>query len=162
MKLDSNNRFPLLKKTAGISLRGAFLAALVIGLSACGGSSLDAANALASLGNTGPTNSNNNTNSNTNAPSNSGGSVTAVVNLSWTAPTTRIDSTAVVPSDIGGYHIYYGTDQANLQLLADINDGAVTTFDTQALSSGTYYFAVAAYDSNGAEGKVSNVAQKVI
>lgn len=171
MKSYSSDRFSSLTKYAGISLRGAILASAVMGLSACGGSTVDSVNALASLGNTGPVSNNNGsggtgntggTGSGSNTGSGSGSPVAVSVNLSWTAPSTRLDNTAVTPSAIGGYHVYFGTEQSNLQLLTDINDSAVTTYDTQALSAGTYYFAVAAYDSGGVEGRLSNVAQKVI
>lgn len=182
MKLYPNNRFSNMKKCSGVLVRGAFLISIAIGLSACGGSAVDTANALASLGNTGSTTNNSATTptttpttttttttiptTTTSGSGSSGGTapapVAVSVNLSWSAPSTRLDNTAIVSSDIGGYHVYFGTDQASLQLLTDIADSTVTTFDTQALSSGTYYFAVSAYDSNGVEGRLSNIAQKVI
>ncbi|MBI1194471.1 MAG: hypothetical protein GC138_01310 [Gammaproteobacteria bacterium] len=147
-----------MNKYAGASIRGVFLLAVMTGLTACGGSGVDTVNALTSLGNTGTVTNNGSSGSG----SGSGSTAVASVNLSWIAPSTRLDNTAILPSDIGGYHVYYGTAQTNLQLMTDIGDASVTTFDTPALSSGTYYFAVAAYDSNGVEGRLSNIAQKVI
>jgi len=174
MTLITDNWLSFVKKYLVIAVRGVFLGGVAVGLSACGGGGVDTAKALASLGSSesaasSSTASTSTTSGSTSGNTTSGGTTTPApapvavsVNLSWNAPSTRLDNTAVVPADIGGYHVYFGTDQSSLQLLTDITDGAVMTYDTQTLSSGTYYFAVAAYDSNGAEGRLSNIAQKVI
>ncbi len=88
--------------------------------------------------------------------------VKRTVDLSWTAPSTRIDDTAVVPSDIGGYRVYYGNDSKQLQLLKDIQDPTRTTLTTPDLPPGTYYFAITAYDAHGTESGLSNIAQKQV
>lgn len=98
-------------------------------------------------------------------PANQPPTATAVkrkVSLSWTPPSTRIDNSPVVPSEIGGYRVYYGNDSTQLQLLKEITDPTQTTMTTQDLAPGTYYFAIAAFDSFGTESKVSNIVQQQI
>lgn len=58
---------------------------------------------------------------------------------------------------VAGYHLYYGTASGNYT--ANIEVGNVTTMTVFGLSSGvTYYFAMTAYDTNGAESGFSNEA----
>jgi len=176
MTLITDKQLPFMKKYFAFALRGVFLVTIAVGLSACGGDGANTVNALTSLGSSGSV-ADNSTNTTTTASTGSTPStgstlssnttpapvpVAVSVSLSWNAPSTRIDNTAISPSDIGGYHVYFGSDSSNLQLLTDINDPSITDYSTQALSAGTYYFAVSAYDSTGAEGRLSNIAQKVI
>ncbi len=84
------------------------------------------------------------------------------VSISWNAPTVRIDNAPVVPSEIGGYRIYYGSDSNNLQLLTEITDPGRTNFTTAELTPGSYYFAVTAYDVYGTESQYSNIDNKVV
>ncbi|MGO9380146.1 MAG: carboxypeptidase regulatory-like domain-containing protein, partial [Dissulfurispiraceae bacterium] len=83
------------------------------------------------------------------------GSVTnayASVTLNWTAPTTNTDGTLL--TDLAGCNIYYGTSSGNYT--AEINVGNVTTYTFTNLAAGTYYFAVAAYDTSGNQSVYSN------
>lgn len=74
---------------------------------------------------------------------------TATISLSWNAPTTRADNTALTANEIGGYEIYYYLDGTPIGdgEVATVNDGS-TNYTTPALSAGTYHFAIATYDTN--------------
>jgi Fibronectin type III domain len=80
--------------------------------------------------------------------------------LTWQAPTGNTNgSTPVTP--LTGYHIYYGTSAAALN--QSIVVGASTTsYEITGLSSGTWYFAVAAMAADGTESPQSNVGSKTI
>jgi hypothetical protein len=86
----------------------------------------------------------------------SSGSVT----LSWTAPTQNTDGTAL--TNLAGYRIYYGTSASALTQMVQVNGVGIASYVIENLSPATYYFAVRAYTSGGAESSNSNVASKVI
>jgi hypothetical protein len=84
-----------------------------------------------------------------------------VATLSWTAPTMNTDNTPL--TDLAGYRIYYGTDQAALyqEIPIDIPVSQLTHQITN-LDSGTYFFSVTARNSVGVESELSNVVSKTI
>jgi hypothetical protein len=84
---------------------------------------------------------------------------TGAASLSWTAPTTNSDGTAL--SNLAGYRIHYGTTTAMTQT-AQVTTAGVTTYTLGNLTSGTWYFAVSAYATSGAESTLSNTASKTI
>ncbi len=78
--------------------------------------------------------------------------------LSWTPPTTNTDGTAL--TDLAGFKVYYGTASGSYTQV--VNVGYVTTYTVNNLTSGTYYFAVTAYDTSGYESGYSNQVSKTI
>jgi hypothetical protein len=82
--------------------------------------------------------------------------VTKSATLAWNAPTTNTDGTSL--TDLAGYKIYYGTSSGNYA--TSVNVGNVTTYTINNLSTGTYYFAVTAYDSSAVESYYSNQVSK--
>ena len=81
-------------------------------------------------------------------------SQTAKITLSWVAPSTWVDNTAISLSQIGGYRLYYGPAASNTPNMVDISDP--TSWEhTLTLDPGTYYFRVSTYDVNGIEGPKS-------
>lgn len=84
----------------------------------------------------------------------------AAATLSWTAPTTNTDGSAV--TNLAGYHIYYGTSPSSLSTMIDVSNPATTTYTVSNLSSGTWYFAVNAYTTNGTDSALSNTDSKSI
>jgi hypothetical protein len=80
--------------------------------------------------------------------------------IAWTAPTTRSDGTAL--TNLAGYRIYYGVGPNTFDNVIDVNTVGVTNFVVENLSSGTWYFAVSALDSTGAESGLSAAATKTI
>lgn len=76
----------------------------------------------------------------------------ATATLSWGVPTTNSDGTPL--TDLIGYKIYYGTSSKNYTIMIDV--GNVTTYAINNLSSGTYFFAVTAYNTQKIESNYSN------
>lgn len=79
-------------------------------------------------------------------------SYTAVV--TWDAPLETMDGTALLPGEITGYKIYYGTSPGSYSTPVDISAFTCTprcSLIIEGLGSGTYYFSVVAYDSDGHE-----------
>jgi hypothetical protein len=84
------------------------------------------------------------------------------VSLSWTAPLEREDNQPISLSDIAGYKIYYGNTEGNYDKSIDINDGIAEGHTVENLASGTYYFVVTTYDTDGRESRYSTVVQVAI
>lgn len=82
--------------------------------------------------------------------------------LSWAAPTTRSDGSALPLSELAGYRIYGGSNANNLTLLANLTSNTSTDYKFSNLSAGTYYYAVASYNIYGVESDRSQVVSKTI
>lgn len=80
--------------------------------------------------------------------------------LSWTAPTQNTDGSAL--TNLSGYRIYYGTSSGALTQTIQLNNPSVSTYMVENLSPATYYFAVRAITSAGAESALSNVTSKKV
>lgn len=80
--------------------------------------------------------------------------------LSWVAPTQNTDGSSL--TNLAGYRIAYGTSASALNQTIDISNPSLTTYVVDDLAAGTWYFAVKAYTSAGAESALSNVASKTI
>ena len=88
--------------------------------------------------------------------------------LTWNAPETNGDGTPL--TDLAGYKIYYGKSPGNyseaivlpLESASCQKNGNMTTcnFTITGFSSGRYYFALTAYNSDGFESSLSNEASK--
>ena len=50
-----------------------------------------------------------------------------------------------------GYKVYYGVKSGSYGAVVDIPNPSLTTYVVQDLSAGTYYFALAAYNTQGVE-----------
>jgi hypothetical protein len=85
---------------------------------------------------------------------------TGSASLSWTVPTLNTNGTPA--TNLAGYHIYYGTNPAALDTVIDVPGATTTEYEISNLSSGTYYFAVAAYNSQGVDSADSNEGSKTI
>lgn len=88
----------------------------------------------------------------------SGGTGTAT--LSWVAPTTNTNGTAL--TDLAGYTISYGTSANSLTQSVTIANAGTTSYTLQNLSAGTWYFAIAAYTTDGSDSSLSNVVSTTI
>jgi len=80
--------------------------------------------------------------------------------LSWDAPTANTNGTAL--TDLVGYRIYYGSSPEELKQSVQIGTVGLQTYVIDNLDPGTWYFAVMALASNGAESALSNVVSKTI
>jgi hypothetical protein len=84
---------------------------------------------------------------------------TGSATLTWTAPTTNTDGSAL--TDLAGFHVYYGTDQTNLATEAVVSGATTTSTVVSSLATGnTWYFAVTAVDNSGNESARTAVVSK--
>lgn len=85
---------------------------------------------------------------------------TGAATLSWAAPTQNTDGTAL--TDLAGYRIYYGTSASALTQMVQVNSVGLSSYVLENLAPSTYYFAIRAYTSGGAESTNSNVVSKIV
>ncbi|HET7609784.1 MAG TPA: putative Ig domain-containing protein, partial [Gammaproteobacteria bacterium] len=85
---------------------------------------------------------------------------TGSATLTWLPPTTNTDGTPL--TNLAGYRIYWGTSPGNYSSSATVMSPGITSYVVESLTPNTYYFAVKALNSAGAESVFSNVASKTI
>jgi hypothetical protein len=85
---------------------------------------------------------------------------TASITLSWTAPTTREDGSAL--TDLAGYRIQYGRMSKIFDYEIIIDNPGTLTYVVEGLRPGAWYFVASAYDSRGVESHISNEVKKRI
>lgn len=85
---------------------------------------------------------------------------TGSATLSWTPPTSNTDGSAL--TNLAGYRIYYGTSSSSLTNTIGINSAGISSYVITGLSPSTYYFAITAYNSVGAESSRSATVSKVV
>jgi hypothetical protein len=88
------------------------------------------------------------------------GSMTGSATLSWTAPTQNTNGTAL--TDLTGYTIFYGTSSGALTQSVNVPGATSTSYVIGSLSSGTWYFAVAANASDGTQSAQSPIGSMTI
>lgn len=81
-------------------------------------------------------------------------------NLDWTTVTKNTDGTVL--NNLAGYNVYYGTSEYALTHLVQVPNPDATSYLVSDLTSGTWYFSVTAYTSDGVEGAPSNIGLKSI
>jgi VCBS repeat-containing protein len=80
------------------------------------------------------------------------------ISLAWTPPSAREDNiTPLSLSEIAGYNIYYGNAQGQYPKTVNIADGTADSYIFTDLPTGTYYFVVTTYDTDGRESQYSPV-----
>jgi hypothetical protein len=80
--------------------------------------------------------------------------------LSWKPPTTNTNGTEVTA--LSGYHIYYGTQEKDLNKSVAVSGATHTSYEIAGLTEGTWYFAVTADARDGTEGPRSAIGSKTI
>lgn len=85
---------------------------------------------------------------------------TGSATLTWVAPTVNADGTPL--SDLAGYYIRYGTSSTSYSNNVRVVDPSIQTYTVQSLASGTYFFAVAAFDTSDNASVNSNQVSKAI
>ena len=162
------------------SRRGIYLgavAALAVTLSACGGgsgnTSADAAAAQssepaqsatptttqgstsASSASTDSSNSGSGTTTGTDSTGNTPPTASATsVTLNWMPPTENVDGSAL--TNLAGYDIHYGTTSGKYTQKVAVSNPGLATYVVTNLTPGTYYFSVAAVNSDGTESPLSS------
>lgn len=118
--------------------------AIVLGVAACGSAGVSNGTATAS--------------SSGNGEGVAGGNGTAT--LTWTPVTQNTDGTLLL--DLAGYKVFYGPSATVMNIVTELPDPSLTSYEVANLSSGTWYFTVAAYTTSGTQGAISNVGTKTI
>jgi hypothetical protein len=85
---------------------------------------------------------------------------TGTATLSWQAPTTDTNGQAL--TNLSGYVIYYGGSQTDLSQSIALNTVGMQTYVIDNLAAGTWYFAIKAVTSTGAQSALSDVVSKTI
>jgi hypothetical protein len=80
--------------------------------------------------------------------------------VSWGPPTANTDGSAL--TNLAGYRVTYGTSASALTKVAEVATAGVTNTLIENLTPGTWYFAVKAYTSAGAESAASPVVSKTV
>lgn len=75
------------------------------------------------------------------------------VTLGWVPPTENSNGTPI--TDLAGYKIHYGTASANYSQTVSISNAGLTRYVVDNLATGTYYFAITAYNVQGMESALS-------
>jgi hypothetical protein len=80
--------------------------------------------------------------------------------LQWIPPIDNIDGSPL--TNLAGYRIVYGTSSTRLTQTIQLANAGLSSYVVENLAPGTYYFAVRAYASSGAESSDSNVVARVV
>ena len=80
--------------------------------------------------------------------------------VSWTAPTQNTDGSAL--TNLAGFRIVYGASASALNQTVELSNPSLSTYTISGLTSGTWYFAVKAYNTVGGESAQSPTASKTI
>lgn len=91
--------------------------------------------------------------SSTTAPPPSTPASSSAVTLGWQAPTQNSNGTPI--TNLAGYKIHYGTATQDYTQVVQVSNPSLSRFVMDSLPSGTYYFAIAAYNTQGVEGPLS-------
>ncbi|HEX4674813.1 MAG TPA: fibronectin type III domain-containing protein [Steroidobacteraceae bacterium] len=75
------------------------------------------------------------------------------VTLGWVAPTENSNGTPI--TDLAGYKIHYGTTSENYTKVVAVSNPSLSRYVLDSLASGTYFFAITAYNSKGIESTLS-------
>jgi len=85
---------------------------------------------------------------------------TGSASLSWTAPTTNTDGSAL--TTLSGYRLAYGQSATSMNQSVQITNPGLTSYTVSNLATGTWYFALYAQSSTGTESNPSNTANKLV
>ena len=76
----------------------------------------------------------------------------------WNPPTENTDGTSVTP--LTGYTVYYGTTEGALTQSVAVSGASTLTYTITGLTTGTWYFAVAADAADGTQSAMSEIGSK--
>jgi hypothetical protein len=85
---------------------------------------------------------------------------TSAVTLGWVPPTQNSDGSVI--TDLAGYKIHYGTASASYTQVVSVDNAGLTRYVLDNLASGTYYFAITAYNSKGLESALSEEVKATV
>jgi len=73
--------------------------------------------------------------------------------LGWVAPTENNNGSPI--TDLAGYKIHYGTTSQDYTKVVAVSNPSLSRYVLDSLESGTYFFAITAYNSKGIESMLS-------
>jgi hypothetical protein len=83
------------------------------------------------------------------------------IKLEWTPPSYNEDGSEL--TDLGGYIIYYGSSDNQLNNTIILNDPDITSYMIDNLDTDIeYYFAISAYNNNGYESERSDILNLIL
>jgi hypothetical protein len=82
------------------------------------------------------------------------------VAINWMPPTENVDGTPL--TNLAGYDIHYGTASGKYTQRISVSNPGIATYVVQNLTPGTYYFAVAAVNSDGTESPLSSEVRATV
>jgi hypothetical protein len=80
--------------------------------------------------------------------------------VSWLPPVLNTDGSVL--TNLAGYEIRYGREEADLSNVVSLSNASLSVYVIDNLTSGTWYFAVAAVNSIGISSPLSGLASKTI
>lgn len=80
--------------------------------------------------------------------------------LSWIPPTTRSDGSPLV--NLAGFNVFYGRTSGSYSNRIKLNNPGLTAYVVGNLASGSWFFAMTAFDGPGVESNRSDEASKTI
>ena len=86
-------------------------------------------------------------------PAKPSGSASTSISLVWEAPTQNSDGSPI--TNLAGYKIHYGTSSSDYTETVALNNASLNRYVVDNLKSGTYYFAITAYNAQGLESPLS-------
>ena len=89
-----------------------------------------------------------------------GGASDTAVTLSWAAPTTNTNGSAL--TNLAGFDIYYGTSAGAMTNKVTIGTVGVLSYVISDLTAGTWYFEVFAVNANGVQSGPSSTVSTTI
>ena len=75
------------------------------------------------------------------------------VTFSWVPPTENSNGSPL--TNLAGYKIHYGTASEDYTQVVALNNPSISRYVLDSLPSGTYYFAITAYNTAGVESPLS-------
>ena len=75
------------------------------------------------------------------------------VTFGWQAPTENSNGTPI--TNLAGYKIHYGTASQQYTQVVEVSNPSLSRYVMDSLPSGTYYFAITAYNAQGIESALS-------
>jgi hypothetical protein len=80
--------------------------------------------------------------------------------ITWTPPTANTDGSAL--TNLAGYIVMYGRSASELDNSEKVSNPSVSTALIENLTPGTWYFAVKAYTTSGAQSALSVTGSKTV
>jgi hypothetical protein len=137
------------------------LGSTALALAGCGGNSdsgtSSAATTPTSVADTGATSGSSSSSSSTSGSTTSAtppaASSNSSITFSWVPPTENSNGSPL--TNLAGYKIHYGTAPEDYSQVVALNNPSLNRYVLDSLPSGTYYFAITAYNSAGVESTLS-------